>query len=360
MKNYRFPTLIVLLILGSFIFSACTGVAINSWPGLSATKDTVYVAFRGEVYAVKPGASNATTSTWKFPQKAEQGKSFYAAPTISDNLIVIGSYGNSLYGVNPVDGSQKWAFESTNGNFAGSSLIVNNTILAPSSNNTLYALSLDGKTVLWKFETQNALWSSPATDGKTAFLTALDHYVYALNLSDGTMVWKKNLNSALASSPLLSQDGMLYVGTLEGNLVAVNSKDGTVAWTTATGGRIWSTPALDNNILYIGNASNKILAVSAKDGKILWQQNTNSAVIGGPLVLKDSVVFPTEGGDLVAWSLDGQKALWSKKIGGNNGKLYTAPVLSGDAVVVAVTDGDVLLQALSQDGQPTWSYVAGK
>ncbi len=253
------------------MLSACTGAAmVNSWPGLAASQDTIYLAHAGQVYALN--AQNGTV-TCRFPEKAENGKSFYAAPAVTDSLIVAGNYGHMLYGIGK-DCSQKWSFDSKDGNFAGTPLVINDTVLAPASNNRLYAVSaVDGK-MLWSYKTGNVVWATPASDGKVVYQPALDHNLYALNLADGKLVWKKDLGSALLSTPLLTKDGTLYLTTMRGEVVALKAADGSVIWSKDTGGRLWGSPVLHEDVLYVGNAGGKVVAVSAKDGNIAWTERS--------------------------------------------------------------------------------------
>jgi len=352
MKINRFPILITLLILGSLLLSACSGAPmVNSWPGLSVDGSTVYLAFQGSLYAI-----NAETGvmTWKFPEKPEPSKPFYAAPAVTEDLVIAGNFGHMLYAINK-DGTQGWAFDSTNGNFAGSPLVVGETILAPSTNNMLYALSLGGN-VLWTFETENALWTTPVSDGKAVYLPALDHNLYALNLSDGSLIWKKDLGSALLSSPVYSDDGIIYLTNMGGEVIALNSSDGSIKWQTKTDGRVWGPPLLHDGVLFTGNIDGKVSAVSAADGSIVWQQDAGSPIIGGAALLTDGVAFPTEGGSLIAYGFKGEK-LWNQSV---SGKLYTTPVVSGDTLVVALTEGDNLASAFKFTGQQAWTFTAPK
>lgn len=361
MKISRFPILLTFLILGSFLLSACTGAGVvNSWPGVSVAGKTVYLADAGSVYAID--ASNGAMSQ-RFPEKADPGKPFYASPAVTDKLIVAGTYGKLLYGIDPANfKTAKWTFDTqtgnqVGGNFVASPLVYKDVVLAPASNNMLYALRIADGSVIWSFKAKNALWATPASDGKVVYLPALDHNLYALNFTDGSLVWKKDLGSALLSAPILTSDGLLYVTTMDGDLVAVKAADGSIAWTKKTGGRLWATPAQQGDLLYVGTSEGKVFAVNAKDGKDAWQKDAGSPILAGGAVLPDSVVFVTEGGSAVAYSLDGQKEMWKQTI---NGKLYTTPVVAGDKLIVAVTQGDKLLQALDLNGQLSWSFVAPK
>lgn len=369
MKTYRLSLLVIALIMGSILLSACTGGAlVHSWPGLSVSQNTALVSNQGQVFAVN--VDNGSLAC-KFPEKADGSKPYFSAPAVSDNLIVVGNYGKALYGLDPKCNdksvfTQKWVFNTETddpnhlaGNFAGGALIVNDLVLAPSTNNRLYAINAQTGKMAWPkpFESKNTLWAAPVSDGTIAYLPAMDHNLFALRLTDGSIVWQKDLGSALVSSPLLTKEGTLYISTLEGNVVALNGSDGSILWTANTGGRIWSTPVLNQELLYVGNAGNKVLAISTKDGKTAWQKDAGSPILGGGVVMQDSIAFPTEGGNLVAWSLDGQKQAWTQAIGG---KLYTTPVIAGQTAVVAVTEGDKLLQGVNANGQLSWTFVMPK
>lgn len=354
MKTHRLPLFLTFVILGSLVLSGCTGAtAINAYPGLSASQNTVYLADQGYVYFI-----NASTGamTCRFPDKAATSTPFYAPPAISDKLIVAGNYGHMLYGID-LACKQQWVFDGRDGHFVGGALIVNDLVLAPSSSNKLYALNLSDGKERWEFESKNALWGTPVSDGKVAYVPALDHSLTALNLSDGKVVWQKNLGSALLSAPVLSQDGTLYLSVMDGKVIAVKASDGSILWQAAPGGHLWSTPAYNQNSLFVGNSEGKVFAIATKDGSIQWTKDAGGAILAGGTIFNNSVVFPTEGGTVIAYSLDGQKELWRQTI---SGKLYTTPVVASQTLVVSVTQGDKLLQSYNQSGQLAWPFVAPK
>jgi outer membrane protein assembly factor BamB len=364
MKTLRFPLLLVILL--AVVLSGCTGAVVNSWPGVTAQQDTIYLSHQGSIYAIN--AANGQLSC-KFPESPDPSKPFYAAPAVGEDTIVAGNYGHLLYGLGTTCEnekrvfSQKWVFDTGSqdpdkriGNFSGSPIIVDDTVLAPSTNNRLYALSLADGSLKWFYETANTLWAAPVSDGTVVYLPGLDHNLYALNVSDGSLLWKKDLGSALTSAPLMDGE-LLYSSTLEGKLVALNAQDGSIAWESETGGRMWSTPLLHEDVLYVGNANEKVLAIDKADGSIVWQKEAGSPVIGGGVIINEAVAFPTEDGMLVGWSLDGNQQTLNQTIGG---KLYTTPVIAGDKAVVALMDGEKLLQALTLDGGLNWTFVQPK
>lgn len=362
MKTPRFSLLVTLILVMSYLLTACAGGAVvNSWPGASADETLVYVSYQGRVLAVN--ASNGTL-TWQFPaEDPTPAKPFYAAPAVSEDLIVAGNYGKELFALDK-SGKPIWEgpFTTTAGNFAATPLIVGDTILAPASDDNLYAVDRTGKQ-LWKFKTRNVLLAQPSSDGEVVYLPAMDHRLYALNISDGSLVWEADLGSALTSAAILDGE-MLYLGTMGGEVVAVNTSDGSVAWRKEVGGEIWATPVLGEDTLFVGNRSNddtasKVIALSTTDGAVIWQLDTEAPVIGGGVLLPDGVAFPLENGKLVAYALAGGNTLWTQTI---NGKLYSTPVVAGNNVVVPVTQNEQnqLLQAVGLNGQISWPFTAPK
>jgi outer membrane protein assembly factor BamB len=358
-KKYRFPLIVTIMILAGLLLSSCAGgTAVNGWPGLSVNQETAYLSYQGAVYAVN---SASGSMAWRFPKdKPDATKPFFAAPAFgADGSIVVGDYAQILYGLNS-SGVEQWQFPATNAHFVGSALVLQDMILAPASDGYLYALSLTG-TQKWKFKTSHSLWAQPSSDGELIFEPGYDHFLYALKPADGSLAWKTDLDSPMVSAAVLGSDGTLYVTTMIGEVIALNSKDGSVKWRTQTEGSLWSSPVLGETALYVGNSSGtktgKVLAISLADGNILWSQDAGSPIIGGGVLIPDMVVFATEGGSVTAWSQKDGIQGWTQSIGG---KLYTTPVIAGDHLIVAVTQGDKLLQALSFNGQLAWQFVLPK
>ena len=362
MKSFRIFLPLVLLITG-LLLSSCTGVSIaTSWPGVVASQDTAYVAYTPGIFAIQ--LSNGSLA-WRFPDKADNAKQFFAPPAIADTLVVAGDYANNLYGIDAKTGTQKWIYSDAKGRWIGGPLYVNNLILAPNGDNYLYALNLNGS-LQWKFtKSTHALWSQPVTDGKTVYVTSTDHKVYALQLANGQEIWSTDVGGSILNSPALNQDNsVLYAGTLGGQLVALDTAAGKVLWRFSTLGEIWGSPVYDKDVIYIGNRSNTVYAIDAKTGKSIWKADVGSNVIGSGAIAQDGVIYVTEGqtsgtanGQVYDLSFSNGQKLWSVTI---NGKLYTSPVIVGDKILIGVTSGDNLLTVLDSKGNKTWSFVVPK
>lgn len=345
-----FPLLLVVILAG--LLSGCrAALAATSWPGVSASDDTVYVAYANRVYAVN-GANGALV--WQYPQDNER-QTFFAAPTLSNGQVIVGDYSNVLVGLNADTGVEQWRFTGARGRWIASPIVVGDLILAPNGDSNLYALDLNGQEQ-WRFETEQALWSRPITNDGVVYQASMDHHLYAIDITNGEEVWSLDIGGALVYSPVIDEEGVLYMATLLNEVMAVDSSSGEVLWRNRYENRLWAQPAVHDGTLYLGDMAGNIYALQTSDGSQVWTQNLgeNVSVTGSPAIIDDAVIFATEEDGLRAYSLDGSRALWTAQV---NGKLYNGPVSVDDRLVVGVTGADHLLVAINQSGTEVWKFT---
>src|SRR6185369_10067435 len=117
--------------------------------------------------------------------------------------------------------------------------------------------------------------------------------VYAFDAKTGEKLWKYDpkVPRELASTSLCCNnsnrgvtysDGKIFLGTLDGRLIAVDAKKGTQVWETHTTDpndamSITGAPRVGNGIVFIGQAGSEfhqrgyMSAYDAKTGKQLWK-----------------------------------------------------------------------------------------
>jgi outer membrane protein assembly factor BamB len=75
-----------------------------------------------------------------------------------------------------------------------------------------------------------------------------------------------------------------------------------ILWTTATGGPIYGSPALDKELIFIGSQDQNLYAINEKDGSIQWKRNLRSKIVSTPLVRNGSIFIGS--GDGSFYNLD--------------------------------------------------------
>jgi outer membrane protein assembly factor BamB len=357
------PILLSLISLLAFgLLTACAGgSAVNSWPGMTVDteREVVYIAYNTAIHAVN--LTNGT-ETWRYPAKAENGKLFFASPALTqDSQLIIAGYNKILYSLDPGNGTEKWSFAQASNRYIAAPLVTADKIFAPSADGYLYALDLNGN-LLWKYKTQHGQWGTPAANEQNVFLPSMDHRVYALEIGTGALVWKsEDLGGAVASQPVLDSDGVLYVGTLLPEVVAIQKDSGNILWRTPTVGWVWASPVLKDGVLYVADLSGTVYALKAEDGSIIWKYQPvagpKNTMPSTPLIYEDTLYVVSENGNLYAVDVANGNPRWTKTF---TSKLYVGPYLAGDTILIAQLGSEGLLVALDLSGNQKWAFIPGK
>jgi alcohol dehydrogenase (cytochrome c) len=143
----------------------------------------------------------------------------------------------------------------------------------------------------WVFHTGivAAFETTPIVVGTTMYITTANDHVFALDARTGKMLWRYdptlgttifccgNVNRGVAYA-----NGMLYLGQLDGKLVALRASNGKVAWTVQAGDNkagysLTMAPLVYNNLVIVGGAGGEfgirgsVTAYDAATGKQVWR-----------------------------------------------------------------------------------------
>ena len=99
--------------------------------------------------------------------------------------------------------------------------------------------------------------------------------VVALSAASGDEVWRANVGSEVLAPPV-GGSNLVFVHTIDGRLMALERSDGSVRWSfdnqvpvlTLRG---TATPVYDNGIVYAGFANGMVAAIRAENGEPVWQ-----------------------------------------------------------------------------------------
>ena len=178
-------------------------------------------------------------------------------------------------------------------------------------------------------------------------------------------------------------DGILYVGSKDGKVVAVNSSTRNLEWShtiamPSSGGMscgqtsalatIYGTPVVGGDLVYIGTYSGKVLALSAsarsqdlpfpqtRDGE--WRYPGSSEVIGGivgsPEIGEGAIYVTSSNGRVYSLDKEFGDLNWESDILGE--KLWTPPVIQGDAIYVSTFDGHIYTLSTETGKRLSWTF----
>ena len=89
-----------------------------------------------------------------------------------------------------------------------------------------------------------------------------------------------------SSSPAVA-NGVVYVGSLDGNVYALDARTGGLLWSYATGYGVESSPAVANGVVYVGSeylGTGGVYALDASTGALLWSSAITNSVESSPAV----------------------------------------------------------------------------
>src|SRR5215217_4543072 len=351
-KKFLFLTMSLLAVI---LLSACSSGAVRgtTWPGLTASNDTAYLADGSFVYAVslKDGKE-----LWHYPGSRSSKLLFYSTPFVTvDGLVIVGSAGNdrSLVAIDPsnIDPNTKahiesWKFTGAKDHWVAAPLEIDNRLFAPNADGNLYVFDLSdsnsSKQPVKVIPLAGRLWGQPVTDGKLVFVNSLDHSIFAIDKDTYDVVWKKDLGSAIPNSPVLASDGNLYVGSFAAQLEKFNPSTGDHQSVGKTNGWVWGTPTFVDNNLYFGDLQGNFYSYNVEEGKYNWNPiQPDGPITTTPLLVNDAFLVATESGAIYEVTKDGQSKLWGQP----GGKIYTTPVVVDDLVLISPLGADNYLYA---------------
>ena len=353
-------------LLAVILLGGCTGGVIrgSTWPGLSASNDVAFLADGPFVYAVN---LNDGKELWHYPGNGDGDLGFFAPPVITvDGLVIVGSAGTNhhLIALNPNDIDpetnapvEAWRFTGARDQWVAAPLVFEDHLFAPNGDGNLYIFDLeDGQTNKQPIEVIDLggrLWGQPATDGDLIFVNSLDHSVFAIDKDSYEVVWHEDLGGAIPNSPVLAPDGSLYIGSFASQFEKFDPTTGNHQAVEKTAGWVWGTPGLVENNLYFGDLSGNIYSYNTEEGKYNWDPiKPDGPITASPLVVNEVVLFATESGAIYEVDQDGHSRLWAQP----GGKIYTAPVLAGDLVLVAPLSAEAYLYAYDLNGRQAWVF----
>ena len=92
--------------------------------------------------------------------------------------------------------------------------------------------------------------------------------------------WTQKVASVVTGSVAIAK-GTAYVGTNDGNVVALDAATGKSRWEFITEGGIEATPCVVDDTVYIGSSDGFFYALTARSGTLIWKVKTGDKILGG-------------------------------------------------------------------------------
>lgn len=177
----------------------------------------------------------------------------------------------------------------------------------------------------------------PYLDEKNLYLVDNNHTLRVFDRESGKPLWKRRFEKNF-SSGLSSGAGRLYVGTSQGEVLALNITNGELLWQSQLSAEILSTPQFDAQQLAVQSNDGKLYLLTAESGQRLWSFDTKVPALSlrgtsSPLILDDRIIAGFAAGKLAALNrLDG-RVLWETMVAQPSGRSELARMVDIDGAI---------------------------
>ena len=209
-------------------------------------------------------------------------------------------------------------------------------------------------TNLWQAEIGVNNRSSPAMDANgVIYVTTFDGQLLALN-PEGNRQWTFRIGFESIATPAVGTDGTIYFGSRNHRFYAV-SPMGQKQWEFKTSGWIDASAALaDDGTVFFGSWDKNFYAVD-KAGQLKWKYATGGPITSSAAIDASGILyFGSHDRKFYALNPDGAQR-WVVTTGG---AILSSPAIAVDGTIYfSSTDGT--LCALNPDGQQKWRLHTG-
>lgn len=124
---------------------------------------------------------------------------------------------------------------------------------------------------------------------------------------------------AAASSSIAAQDAAMFRGNLQHTGVynaAGVPKFSAIKWKFHTGGRVIASPAVVDGVVYVGSTDGNVYAIDAESGRVKWRCTTKAWEVSSPAVVSGVVYFLSYDGNFYALDAGAGQVKWKFKTEG--------------------------------------------
>ncbi len=223
----------------------------------------------------------------------------------------------------------------------------------------------------WKTSTGKGAGSeylklSPAMNAESIFAANNNGVVTSIAKRNGGTNWSVNTGYNLTTGPGVG-DGIVAVGSIHGNLVALDEATGRILWRTNIKGELIANPAVKGGHVIAKALDGSITAFSTTDGHQLWsfKQSEPDLILRGsstPVIEQNRVFAGFANGNLASISLSSGDLSWLQQISVPEGAfaiqrmtdIDADPVINGNRVIAASYQGNIAALD-SSSGRSLWS-----
>lgn len=151
----------------------------------------------------------------------------------------------------------------------------------------------ENPTLQWSYQTKSRTVSSPVVLNGVTYWCDRKGKVYGVDLS-GEQVFSYDLKTMVEATPMI-RDSVLFIGTIEGQMVALSLTKQDVLWSHETFGQISASPNhmgfAGRDAIVFGSYDNYLYCIDQQDGELINQYESGYYLNGAVALTDKHVIF---------------------------------------------------------------------
>lgn len=195
----------------------------------------------------------------------------------------------------------------------------------------------------------------PVVAGERIFAIDRDGNLTAWQRTQGTFLWEANLGAGASSGLSYNQD-QLYVGTQNGEVVALSAQGGQVLWRTRLSTQVMTPPQVNTTArqLVVQTADGQVAALDERTGRILWRYESPEPLLtlhgtATPLVVPSATFAGFANGRVAAIDNRNGQLAWDVRVAVPSGRTDIERLVDVDGQPLLTSKG--LLVVTSYQGR---------
>ena len=335
-------------------------VANSEWAqsGGNPSKSMGHVALGGDRGQVWTANISGTTKRQRLA----------AAPVVSGGRLFVIDTEAMVHAFDASSGAKVWTTQievkgdGESSRFGGGASVFDNVVYATNGVGDVVALNAANGSQIWKVRPAGPLRGAPTISNGNVYVMTQDNQIYALNMVDGSVQWNEAGTLGLAgifgvAAPAAGQ-GTVVAGYSSGELTAYRYENGRNLWndalartsittSVATLSDIDADPVIDRGRVFALGQGGRMAAYELVTGQRIWELNI--AGITTPVVAGEWVFVLTDDAKLLCIARPNGKVRWMSQLASfqnekkkKNPINWTGPVLAGNRLIVASTEGEIV------------------
>ena len=289
-------------------------------------------------------------------------------PVVADGRVFAMDSESLVSAYDAAGGARLWRTDTLpddddEGAFGGGLAVAGGRLFAATGLGQVLALEAETGEILWRQALGVPVRAPPTVSGGRVFAVSHDNRLWVLDTETGAVQWSHGgivEGAGILGSASPAVDGGIVIAPFSsGELSALRVENGRTVWADilavqgvrvgaiATFNDINGSPVIDRGLVFAIGHGGRLVAIDLRTGRRIWERDV--AGLDTPWVAGDFLFVMTADGEILCISRDRGAIIWVQPLpryedpeDREDPIYWTGPVLVGDRLVAAGSNGDVL------------------